>query len=85
MSPFAPGVYIAFGGGVLLFVLSFFAKRTGGDYRPLEPLGPQPFAERELSHHAARYNDDPKRAMPSLAAQFFGWGVLSSLLDVFFG
>ena len=85
MSPFALGVYIGFGGALLFYIMSFFARNTGGYQRPLDPFGPDSYAEREMSRHEAHYNQNPKGILRSLALKFLYFGILSIILEIFLG
>ena len=85
MSPFSLGVFIGFGGALLFFILSFFARNNGGHQSPLDPLGPESYAERELSKHQARYNQDPKRTQRALALKFLIFGIFSVILEIILG
>jgi hypothetical protein len=73
------------GGTVLFFVLSFFARNTGGHQVRLNPLGSDPWAERELSEEEAPYNRNPKGHLRSFALKCLIFGVIAFVLDFFFG
>lgn len=85
MSPFALTAIIGFFGAGLFYVLSFFARNTGGYQAPLDPFGPDSLFERELSQDEASYNRNPKRAMRALAIKFLILAVIGLALDLLLG
>jgi hypothetical protein len=67
--------------GVLMIVMSFFAKPSRGYRKPLDSLGPSSFAEREWSRHEASYNRNPRLALIKGGLAFIGAALLFSCLS----
>lgn len=75
---------IVLGGlGVIMLALSPFAKQTGGYRKSLDPFGPAPLAERELSRHEAAYNRNPRGAVVKGGIAFIIVAVLLQFFKVF--
>jgi hypothetical protein len=85
MSPFILGAYIGFGGAVLVYMLSFFARKTSGYQRPLDPFGPFSVFERDVSRYEAFYNRNPKMVLRMVAMKFLILGIFGFILDLFLG
>ena len=64
------------GVGLLMILLSPFARTTDGYHRPLDPLGSASYAEREFSRWEAAHNRNPRLAMIKGGA----WLIASALL-----
>jgi hypothetical protein len=75
---------VALGGlGILMLALSPFAKPTGGYREPLDPFGPAPLAERELSRHEASYNRNPRAIVIKGGIAFIIVAILLQFFKVF--
>jgi len=85
MTPFEYMGLAGLGMAALMFVLSFFGRNTGGHQFPLNPLGPEPFAERELSEWEAPYNRNPKGYLRKDALWWLIFGVAGFVLQIFCG
>lgn len=65
--------------GVMLILLAPLAKRTDGYQTPLDPLSSAPYADREVSRHEARYNENPRKSVIKSGLCFIGAAIWMEL------